>query len=398
MRLTPISIEALKVAKGQQNFKVQGFPRLYLRVSYGGRKTWCLTTKSKSRLILGHWPDMALADAQEAYRAAIAAEGKGLPPSTVVVKPAAPDPFGEVMATWLKRDQASNKTAADVEQRLRNHVLPKWKDRPIASITKREALELIDGIADRAPTAAWHVHAYLHRLFQWCAGRDIVPTNVLAGTDKPQRGGPRERVLSDRELALVWRVADATPFPFGPIVKLLVLTGCRKNEIAGLRWDEIEDGVIHLPRERTKNGNPHSVPVSAEVQEVIDSLPRIAGVDLVFTTTGKTPVSGFSNWQERLNAEVTALNEGDALDPWVMHDIRRSVATGMGELGVATDVVELALNHISGSRRGVAGVYQRSKRLAETEAAFTMWGRHVAGLASDAASNVVELRKKRRRA
>jgi integrase len=198
------------------------------------------------------------------------------------------------MVQWLKRDQASNRTVADVEQRLRNHILPRWKDRPIASITKREALELLDEIADRTPSTVRNLHSYLHRLFQWCAGRDIVKANVLAGTDKPKGGGSRERVLEDSELALVWRAADATPWPFGPIIKLLMLTGCRKSEIAGLRWDEIEDGAIHLPGERTKNGLPHTVPLSAEAQVVIASMPRMAGVDLVFSTTGETPVSGFS--------------------------------------------------------------------------------------------------------
>jgi integrase len=336
---------------------------------------------------------MGIAEAQEAYRLAIVAEGKGEPPESVIAKPESRDPFGEVMVQWLKRDQSSNRTAADVEQRLRNHILPRWKDRPIASITKREALELLDEIADRTPSTARNLHSYLHRLFQWCAGRDIVPANVLAGTDKPVAGGSRERVLSDSELALVWRAADATPWPFGPIVKLLMLTGCRKSEIAGLRWDEIEDGAIHLPGERTKNGLAHSVPLSAEAQAVIDSIPRMAGSGLVFSTTGETPVSGFSKWMERLNAKVTNLNDGDELEPWILHDLRRSAATGMGELGTPTDVVELALNHISGSRRGVAGTYQRSKRRSETTAAFTVWGGHVASLVSDGKTNIVELHK-----
>jgi hypothetical protein len=172
MRLTPVTIENLKAtqAEGKRSVSVPGFPRLSLRVNYGGKKSWCFRTKSKSRVIFGHWPDMGLAEAQETYREAIAAEGKGMPPATVVVKPALPDPFGEVMVAWLKRDQASNRTVADVEARLRNHILPRWKDRPIASITKREVLELLDEIADRTPTTARNLHSYLHRLFQWCAG------------------------------------------------------------------------------------------------------------------------------------------------------------------------------------------------------------------------------------
>jgi integrase len=394
MRLTPITIENLKATKaeGQRSFKVPGFPRLALRINYGGKKTWCFRTRNKSRVVLGHWPEMGIAQAQEAYRLAIAAEGKGESPATVVVKPESVDPFGEVMAIWLKRDQADNRTGADVEQRLRNHILPRWKDRPVASITKREALELLDEIAARTPATARNLHSYLHRLFQWCAGRDIVKTNVLAGTDKPKAGGSRKRVLSDSELALVWQAADMTPYPFGPIVKLLVLTGCRKSEIAGLRWDEIEDGAIHLPGDRTKNGLPHSVPLSAEAQAVIASLPHMANTPFVFSTTGKAPVSGFSKWVDRLNVKVTNLNDGDELEPWVLHDLRRSTATGLGELGTATDVVELALNHISGSRRGVAGTYQRSKRLTETAAAFVLWGRHISSLVGDADSNIVELR------
>ena len=257
---------------------------------------------------------------------------------------------------------------------------PAWRGRPITSIGRRDVLELIDKIADRgAVTLARRLHAYLHQLFRWCVGRGIIETNPLADLPKPGAVVNRDRVLINSELRLVWNAADKIGWPFGPAIRLLILTGARRDEITGLRSSEIQDDRIELKGVRTKNGEPHAIPLSQPARALIAALPRAAKTDLVFTTTGRTPVSGWSRAKERLDG----FEKG--LDPWVVHDLRRTVATGMQRLGVALQTVKAVLGHISGSRAGVVGIYQRHNFNSEKREALD-WSASVSALANFAAA------------
>jgi integrase len=161
-------------------------------------------------------------------------------------------------------------------------------------------------------------------------------------------------------------------WPFGPVIQLLILTGTRRQEIGGLRWDEIREAEIELSGERTKNGEPHTIPLSKPARAIIAELPKVAGSEFVFTTTGKTPVSGWSK----------AKNELPQFKPsWTLHDLRRTVATGLQRQGVSLQVIEAVLGHTSGSRSGVVGIYQRHNFADEKAAALETWGQHVLSLA-----------------
>jgi integrase len=235
--------------------------------------------------------------------------------------------------------------------KLELHALPYWEHRKIADITKRDAIELLDRIVDAGKiTQACRVHTHLRRLFKWCVERDILPASPMASVRKPGEEVSRERTLDDDELACVWRGAGG--YPYGPVVKLLALTGARREEIGRLRWDEIVGNEIHLSGERTKNGEPHIIPLSKPALAVIESVPHIAGAGFVFTVSGNKPLNGWGKAKERLDKAA-------GISPWRIHDIRRTVATGLQKLKVPLTVTEAVLGHTAGSRGGIVSVYQR---------------------------------------
>ena len=183
----------------------------------------------------------------------------------------------------------------------------------------------------------------------------------------------RDRVLSDGELAAVWQAASKLGWPFGHAVRLLILTGARREEIGGLCWTEVNGETIKLSGERTKNGEPHNIPLSPQATAVLQRVPRIANSERVFSTNGKTSISGWSRAKRQLD-DISEVAD------WRTHDLRRTVATGLQKLGVSLQVIEAVLGHTSGSRSGVVGVYQRHSFDAEKRAALDAWGNHVTEL------------------
>jgi integrase len=188
-----------------------------------------------------------------------------------------------------------------------------------------------------------------------------------------------------------WQAADAFEPAYAGFVKLLVLTGQRRNEVAGMFWREVDlDARLWtLPAARAKNSVEHSIPLSDQTVEILKVLPRIAGSDFVFTINGRNPIRGADAIKRRLDA-LTAPNT----PPWVLHDIRRTVASGMARLGINLPVIEKLLNHVSGTFAGIVGVYQRHSFADEKRAAMQTWARHVEQLVSASpAANVVEWRR-----
>ena len=376
--LTAAAVARLKPPKtGQADHFDKGFPGLALRISYGGTKTWVYFHRlhgRQYRLTLGTWPSMELGDAREAWRAARALVGKGENPATA--RPAKADTFAAVAAEWFKRDQANNRSSAEVERAFAHDVMPAWRDRPITAITRRDAIELIDGVVDRgAVSMARRLHAHLHRLFRWSVGRGIIEINPMADLPKPGTAVARDRVLTDAELQTVWRAAGEIGWPFGPAIRLLILTGARRQEISALRWPEIHRDEITLAAARTKNGVPHLIPLAPQARALIEELPHIAHSELVFTTTGTAPIGGWSKIKRALDAKVPG-------PEWHIHDLRRSVATGLQRLGINLQVIEAVLGHVSGSRHGIVGVYQRYDFDSEKRAALEAWARHVEAVVS----------------
>jgi integrase len=213
-----------------------------------------------------------------------------------------------------------------------------------------------------------------------------VSINPCTGVWHPGAPKARERVLSDAEIGKLWRATDAIDVRFGAALKLLLLLGARLNEVVGMRHSELsEDGTWTIPSNRAKNHRAHRLVLPKLALDIIAAVPRIEG-DLVFTSTGRAPISGWSKMKKQLDAAM-----GD-VPPWRIHDLRRTCASGMQRLGVRTEVIERALNHVSGSYSGVAGVYQRDALTPEVAAALLRWAQHVSGLVIEKPSNVRELR------
>jgi integrase len=393
--LTSAAVERIKPpATGQTDHFDRGFPGLCLRVSHGGAKAWSYVFRAHGkvrRITLGRWPAMSLGEARDAWREARKAVDRGENPARQ--KPADADSFESVMAEWLKRDQAENRCTAEVERALRRDVLPAFEGRSITTIGRRDVLDVLDAIVDRgAPIMARRTAAHLHRFFRWAVGRGVIEASPMADLPKPAAPKARERVLSDAELAAVWEAAERVGWPFGPVVKLLILTGARRNEIAALRWSEIHGDRIELAGERMKAGEAHMIPLSSAAVTIIEGLSRIAKCDFVFTTTGQTHVSGWSRSKELLDRAAAEI-AGQPLPEWRLHDIRRTVATGLQRLGMRLEAIEAVLGHTGGSRAGIVGVYQRHSFTDEKRTALDAWARHVEMIISPPdENNIVPLR------
>jgi integrase len=273
-----------------------------------------------------------------------------------------------------------------------------WADKDVRTIDKDAIADVIDAArADGIPgkgskragpseARARHFHNDLSALFAWLVKRRKIDANPLQSLQRPEPSQDRDRHLTSEEIVKLWKAVDQIPKPFAAAVKLLLLTGQRRSEISELRWNEMPGDLsqINLAATRTKNKLPHVVPLSSLAQDIIASIPRIE-CPFVFTTDGKAPIGGWSKVKKQLDVEMR-------IPPWRLHDLRRTAVTGMAELGIRPDVIELVVNHVSGRRGGIAGVYNRSELMAERKNALERWSAHVEGLATGQANNVVDLR------
>jgi integrase len=230
----------------------------------------------------------------------------------------------------------------------------------------------------------------LGRMFRWCVAHRMVAANPARDVYRPPPAPSRHRVLTDAEIAKLWR-ATATDGAFASATRLLLLTGARRSEVAGMRWSELSEdlGVWNLPPARTKNKLPHQVHLPTAAREIVAAVPRIVDQDLLFSTTRATPMSGWSMYKKKLDAAV-------GFTDWRLHDLRRTAASGMQRLGVRLEVIERALNHVSGSFSGVAGIYQRDPMHDETRMALEKWAARVLAVATGTPARVVALRGRKR--
>ncbi|WP_235939947.1 tyrosine-type recombinase/integrase [Bradyrhizobium hipponense] len=262
------------------------------------------------------------------------------------------------------------------ERYLRRHCGPLQK-KPVAKVAFEDVAKLIrDLIRDHGPTSAARARGAISTFYGWCMRQGIgVKANPTIGTDNPVYGKPaRDRVLNDDEIRIIWR--NCLDDDFGKIVRLLLLTACRRDEIGGLRWEELDvgQGKLLLPRERTKAKRPHELPLSATALEIVRSIRRRNSRATLFGGGA----NGFNAWSYNtlaLNARITA-TEGRALVPFRLHDLRRTVRTRMGKLGVLPHVAELVLNH-AGHKSGIGGVYDHHDYGPEIAEALQKWEAHL---------------------
>ncbi|MDR7155378.1 integrase [Sphingobium xenophagum] len=278
----------------------------------------------------------------------------------------------------------------DGESLLRLYAKPVLGSKPLPDITRAD-IRAVLAPARRKVATCRNLFAVLRRLFRWAVSEGDLDVSPMVGVEPPALPQKRDRFLTDEELGIVWRGTEEMGFPFAPLFRLLIITGQRVEEVAGLDWSELNRAraMWSLPADRAKNGEASEVPLSDLAIAQLDALAktkkdRWPKSGFVFTTTGETTVSGFSRAKRRLDTEAAKLAAGEddpiMIAPWRLHDLRRTLATGMQRLGVRFEVTEAILNHVSGSKSGVAGVYQRHDWAPEKRAALAAWANHIQAL------------------
>jgi integrase len=431
IRLTDAACQRLKAPAGARvDYFDAGFPGLAFRVSGPtpkhpeGRKTWTLfyrlaprrEGKQRRWTLEPSYPALGLAAARKKAGEALAMVAEGKDPAAEIerareVTTRAPDTVASVVELFLKRLEEKNRAPRYIEEtrRIFNlHVLPKWKDRDIKTITRRQVIELLDAVAGAeqgrgGPVAANRTLAAIRALFSFAMKRDIIEATPVSGIEQPAEETPRERTLTANELRECWPQFEALAYPFGPFLQLALLTGQRRSEVAGMRWHavDLEAKTWTLASDETKGRRWHVVPLSDLAISILRSLPRLTLPDsnrpspYVFTTRGDVPISGFSVAKRRIDQKmIKARKEAGAspTEPWGIHDLRRTAATEMGRLGVSEFVIGRVLNHAS---KGVTGkVYNRYEYLNEKRDALERWARYLETLIRPAPDNVVELSRK----
>ena len=419
--LTDLLIKKLPLPERRREISDGKIAGLYLVLQPSGAKSWAVRYRFgglPKKLTLGPYPALDLATARRRAQEALGDLAGGEDPAAVKQASKAAsraaredehDRIERVVTLFVERHaKAKNRDWHGVQRILDREVVDRWRERRLSKLTRGEIHEMLDEIADRAPIRANRVLAAFRKLCRWSLTRGLIDRDPSAGISAPSPERSRDRVLDDTEIRLAWQAFEAVGWPFGPIGKLLLLTGARLGEAGGMRWSELDLAarVWRLPASRVKNARAHEVPLSDAAVEIIQGLPRIGDVKdgYVFTTTSFSPVSGFSRAKRAIDRTIIEImgeeaeargNNPDsvtALPGWRLHDLRRTVATSLQKLGVRLEVTEAILNHVSGSRAGIVGVYQRHEYAAEKRAALDAWARRLEAIVSGAEpSNVVEL-------
>ncbi len=395
--LTKATLDSLRPGANRREVPDGHTRGLYIVLQTTGVAGWAVRYRLAGRsrkLTLGPYPEIDLKAARDMARKALARIAIGADPAAEkqIKKAAAQRPADDlvdaVVEQFIRRHVRPLKSAREAERLLRREILGPWTGRRLTEITRRDVHKLIDGVLDRpAPVLANRVRTHLKRFFGWAVERDIVQSSPVDSVRMPTTETPRDRVLDDDELKALWTELEALGSPFGPVLQLLVLTGQRLGEVAGMRWDELDVAarLWALPKERVKNARAHTVPLSPQAVAIIEGMPRIENCPYVFSANGKKPVSGFSKIKRRLD------NRLPLMAPWRLHDIRRSTATGLARIGTDVAVIERVLNHTGGVFRGVVGTYQRHGFDDERRAALDSWARRLAAIVSGRAEgNVVD--------
>ena len=394
MKLTAATVRTLALPAGVTDkiFFDDELPRFGVRMRAGGSRTWIVQYGiggKERKLPLGPVSALDPSKARALAKDVLARVRLGEDPLALKHEAAAraSETLGAQLPRYLafKRASLRPRSYAQVERHLTVHAKP-LHGRPLATLAsdRRGVAVVLAKVAETSgPVEANMVRSSLSACCRWLMGEGLLDGNPIIATNKAAQNGARKRVLSDAELKRVWNGLDDDRY--GAIVKLLVLTGLRREEIGGLRWDEIDldRELIHLPAERCKNKRPHDQPLSSVARAIIAALPREG--DRVF--------AAFGSWgraKERLDRKL-----GNDVAPWRLHDLRRLVSTTMHDkLGIQPHIVEHILGHV-GHQGGTAGVYNKADYLDERRRALEKWADHVEGIVTGKrpAAEVVRLRK-----
>ena len=389
-------------------------PGLGVRVSDTGTKTFVLMKRyggsaNPTRRRLGIYGGITLDEARAKARLWQSLLDRGIDPRAEEKRQRDAElrkqenSFAAVAEQFIKRHVAKTRKAAVVERELRREFIDRWAARSITDITQHDVVAVIDEAVDRgAPYQAHNLLGHVRTLFNWAIARGVYgidrsPCDRLRPAAVIGKKLARQRVLTDEELKAAWTATDALGYPYGPLLKLLMLTGQRKSEVAEARWTELDlaKKIWTIPASRMKADGAHVVPLSDDAVAVLEKLPRFNSGDYLFSTThGKKPVNGFSKAKEAFDREILkALRKDDPkakLPDFVIHDIRRTVRTGLSAVPNISDLVrELVIGH---TKPGLHKVYDQYAYLDEKRFALDAWAARLRSIIEPARANFVELR------
>jgi integrase len=384
MRLTKANVAKVSLPAGKSDAIIfdDDLPGFGLRLRAGGKRTWLAQYRigaKQRRVSLG---TVENTDADEARRRAKTTLSKvhlGQDPQDEKndTRARAAVTLRAIIDSYLVR-HAEIRLKKNSLIEVRRYLCVLWSplhETAVHSVTRATVAARLAEIAGaNGPYAANRARAALSSFYGWAIGEGLTDINPVVGTNKATAETARDRVLGDDELALVWRHAGAGDY--GAIIRLLILTGQRREEIGGMLWDELdlEAGLWSIGSARTKNRKAHDVPLSPAAVAILRAIPRREGREYVFGA-GAGAFQGWSNSKSALDARIA--QAGGKGSPWRLHDIRRTVATRLGDMKVLPHVVEAVLNHISGHKAGVAGIYNRAVYAAEKREALDRWAQRV---------------------
>ena len=408
--LTEPYIKALKPASAGQRYAIADalVPGLKVRVTDKGSKSYILWRRfggapNPAARALGTVGELSLAEARDKARSWLALIKQGEDPRASAI--GGGNDFGSIVEEYFRRHVAKQRRAAEVRRDFERELLPRWRNKPVSKITRRDVIQLIDTIKDRG--AVYQAHTILTHckvFFAWAVEHGHIEASPAA-LIKPSRligaKQARQRVLTDTELAAFWRATSRMQYPIGPLLRMLQMTGQRKSEVAEAQWREfdLDKKLWTVPSERFKSGSTHTVPLSDDMMALLKTLPKWKGDFLFSSTGGKTPVNGSSKAKERLDTRMLltlkamARKRGDdprsvLLESFVIHDLRRTVRTRLSSLRIADAVSEAVLGH---AKKGLLRVYNQHRYLDEMREALGAWATLLRGIV-ETVSNVVPLR------
>jgi integrase len=439
--LTALAISKLKAtAKSTRREKYDAIvPGFGVRVTAEGSKSWIFvyvspTTRKRRRFTMGPvlGNDLETArqtavelrnkvregiDPAEEAETAKAQANAAIEAAAEAAKVTATYDFCAVVEQYVKRGLAKKRRGWEVERIIDRELIPHWGNRQITEITAEDIEERIEALVDaEKPEAARRLFEIIRRIFNWSLAQprykkvllDRSPADRMRAADLIGDKVRRKRVLTNDELRALWRAAERSGYPFGGLVKVLLLTALRRNEAANAQWAEFDlvNQQWTIPPSRMKGNAPHVVPLTADMIALIEALPRFAGDgDFLFSTgDGKRPTSGFSKMKRRLDglvlAELREIAEARGqdpatitLDPWRLHDIRRTVRTHLSALPVPQVVRERILAH---AQRGLDDIYDQYDYLEEKRQALELWSARLRRIVSP--DNVVPIGGRQREA
>jgi len=401
MKLDSKTVARLALPAGKSDVIVfdELLPGFGLRLRGAGgqvRKSWIVQYRRAGRsrrLLLGSAEVLSAEQARTAAKKALGAVATGSDPQADKATRRNQDrfTFRAVADDYLRAKQPTvrPRTFVEMQRYLCGSYFKALHSVPADQITRRDvAARLLVIDRECGVVTALRARSHISSFFAWGIAQGLMDSNPVVGAAQLKPPPARDRVLDDAELSAIWRACEDDDF--GKIVRLLIILGARRTEVGGLRWSELDlnRGVWLLPRERAKNAREHLLPLPALALSILETVPRVMNRDCLF---GERSAGGFTLWAAAKAALDARL--ADQVRKWTLHDIRRTFATRLCDLGTAPHVVEQILNHQSGHRAGIAGIYNKSSYEREVKAALALWADHVRTLIEGGERKIVPMRQ-----